>query len=146
MTPARHPLGEHLSTCSGPDDCAEYAAVLTMTPAQHANYINESTARFAQTRSASARTLRTSQEDFRPPDSYAPALARIRAATMTPEREFAERYAAERLAAFDAERGEMEPLPRLTAAELGEFAAPDPYALALATLKRRCDEHRDSRC
>ena len=66
MKQAQHPLGQHLSTCSGPDNCAEYLAVLSMTPEQHANYINDSTARFAQQRTSQRRACAT-EDDYSAP-------------------------------------------------------------------------------
>ena len=141
---AQHPLGEHLSTCSSPENCAEYAAVLAMTPTQHANYLNDSTLRFAQQRTA--RQFRASQpraatEDFSAPDSYAPSVAKRRAAEATPASRFAEEYKAARLRELDAEYAEMTarhaaaPRPRLTAAQVVEFTPPDPYRIALDKMK-----------
>jgi hypothetical protein len=60
MVASKADSGEHLPTCSGPENCAEYAAVLRMTPEQHANYISDSTARFAQIRTTQARQMCTS--------------------------------------------------------------------------------------
>jgi hypothetical protein len=84
------------------------------------------------------------EEDFTPVDPYAEGLKRLRAATLTPAQEFAERYAAEGLAALAAEYDEVAalraahearqttPKPRvLSAAELAAYEPPDPYAEGL---------------
>src|SRR5262245_59300558 len=39
MTPTRHPFGQHLATCSGPDNCAEYAAILAMSRTEYVRYL-----------------------------------------------------------------------------------------------------------
>lgn len=87
--------------------------------------------------------LTTMKEDFAPPDPYAPGIAAMRAAASgTPESLFAERYAAERTDAHQAEYAEWEaraaerPAPRvLSAAELKEFEPPDPYAAGIKALQ-----------
>jgi len=125
----RHPLGQHTPECSNPTNCFEYALVMDMTATEHANYINHSTARFAELRAASSRQFRTSeQEDFTPPHGYALTAAQQR------EHDTQEaRYKAARLRELDAEHAEMfvhlaaKPGPRLTAAELAEFEPPNPY-------------------
>ena len=90
---------------------------------------------------AEKRTLRTNirqedtvKNDYTPPDSYAPSLAKLRAANATPESTFAEQYKADRLRELDAEyarvelRAAQQPRPCLTAAELATFSPPNPYA------------------
>jgi hypothetical protein len=78
---------------------------------------------------------------YEPPDSYAPHLARLRAAAATPESRFAERYKAERLRALELEyaaaalRAAQEPEPRITAAPLAKYAPPNGYKIALDKLK-----------
>jgi hypothetical protein len=136
---AQHPLGEHLTTCSGPDNCAEYAAVLAMTPTEHARYINDSTLRLASARSRQFRA--SEQEDFTPPDAFAADIIKRREAEPTPESRFAEQYKAARLRELDAEHAEIDasiaaaPQPRLTAAELAEWDPPDPYAAGIKALQ-----------
>ena len=91
--------------------------------------------------------------DRRVPDSYGPHLAKLRAASAASPHNKASaaheqlaRFAADlartRLAAFDAEyrriaeaRTAEEHGPRLTAAELADYAAPDPYRIALDKMK-----------
>jgi hypothetical protein len=81
--------------------------------------------------------------DYTPPDSYAADLAKLRAASATPDTLFAERYAADRLRALDLEHKEIDahiaaaPQPRLSAAEDAEFAPPDPYAAGIKALQLR---------
>ena len=146
-TPVQHPLGEHLPTCSGPENCAEYSAILNMTPTQYVDYINDSTARFAAIRAAragtdTALTFRVSKPtSFEPPNPYERGLADLRTARATPASSFAERYAAERRAELEAEyaaaaRSTPRPAPRrLTAAESAQYAPPDPYAAGLAKMR-----------
>ncbi len=81
-----------------------------------------------------------------PPDPYAAGVATLRAASNAPESEFEQRYRLERLdAMWDAfydthnpdtnEHRDLCPEARLTAAELKEYSAPDPYAAGLNALK-----------
>ena len=82
------------------------------------------------------------------PDPYASGIASLRAAAAAPptpfesfEAQYIERNR-QALAADDAEVEKLRtahaanPAPRLTAAELDEFAPPDSYALALGKEKR----------
>lgn len=89
------------------------------------------------------RSLRiNSQEDkvndYTPPDSYAPSIAKLRAANATPASRFTEEYAATRTKELADSRAasatiKPKPLRALTATELA--APPDPYAAGLAAMK-----------
>lgn len=144
-------MRHNYETCGGPTACAYCRAILSETPEQ-------ACARFAEEtrglRSAGAsHELRTGvhfqedtmKNDYAPIDSYAPGIARLRAATASADLGFAERYAAERRRALEAEHAarsvraaqqpERKPRPRLTAAELRPFAAPNAYQIALDKMK-----------
>ena len=81
------------------------------------------------------------------PNSYEVGLADLRAAASTPstpESRFAEQYQAERRKEFEQDERDLNvvdehiaatPLPRLTDAELEEFAPPDPYAPGIKALR-----------
>jgi hypothetical protein len=74
--------------------------------------------------------------DCTPPNPYEEALKRLRAASVTPESSFADRYREARLAEFAAEwasPASAAPRPRLTS--LAEFEPPDPYRLALEKMR-----------
>ena len=77
------------------------------------------------------------------PDPYEGGLAQLRAAAATDRSRFEDEWKAKRLAALEAEHArtaahiEATPSPRLTTAELSEFAAPDPYREGLQALKLR---------
>lgn len=82
-----------------------------------------------------------------PPDSYAPAVAAIRAAAAPVIVEsFADRYRRERLAQLDAEHDRQRrwnaanPLPRNLAADGATYRAPNGYEIALA--QRLAEEKR----
>lgn len=75
-----HPIGQHLDSCSGPENCSEYLAVLSMTPEQLACYINDSAARFAGRRNATHRVRESEESDCEPPDTY--GLRKMRTASV----------------------------------------------------------------
>jgi hypothetical protein len=80
-------------------------------------------------------------EEFTPEDSYREGIARLKAANATPLSTFEDQYKAARLRELDAEHPRLaehvaaEPRPRLTAAEVAKFKAPDPYRDGLSALK-----------
>jgi len=79
--------------------------------------------------------------DCTPPNPYTHGLTALRAATATPESTFEDRWKAERLAALSTEHRDIAasiaaaPQPRLTAAQVAEFAPPNSYQVALAAMK-----------
>jgi hypothetical protein len=70
-------------------------------------------------------------------------LKKLRAASSTPERSFEELWKAARLRALEIEHAAIEaqiaanPFPRLTAAELAPYAAPDPYKAGLDKMRAK---------
>jgi len=100
---------------------------------------------------AELRTNLSSEEDdvndkannYAPPDPYAAGLAQLRAATATPLSTFEDQYKASRLRELAAEYDraaahlEVNPSPRLTAAEATEYAAPNPYEAGLKALRAK---------
>lgn len=82
-----------------------------------------------------------SMEDYTPIDSYAPGIAKLRAAEATDLSRFAERYASERLRALGAEHTAIDariaaaPQARLTAAEVAACEAPNGYQIALDKMR-----------
>jgi hypothetical protein len=72
----------------------------------------------------------THLEEFSSGDIYAEGVRRLRLAAATPASDFEDRWKADRLRATYATRSALdaeEPGPRLTAAELADYRAPDPY-------------------
>jgi hypothetical protein len=82
-------------------------------------------------------------ENYAPPDPYEPHLQQRRAAAATPLSTFEERCKRERLTALDAEYRNHEaaiaakPSPRLTATQLAEYKAPDPYEHDIKALRQK---------
>lgn len=120
---ARFTQGVHDPDCTGCPCCSErYAAMLLTAQARYA-------------------------AGYAPPDSYAPALAKLRAAAAPVVVEsFADRWKRERLAQLDAERERTgrwmaeHPLPRNLAADDAKYRSPNGYTIALA--KRLAAEKR----
>jgi hypothetical protein len=79
-------------------------------------------------------TLRAASAASR--DGYAPALAKLRSAA---ESSFAQEWKAQRLRDLEAEaaRRPAPPEPRLTAAELKSYAAPNSYQIAIDAMRKR---------
>jgi rRNA maturation protein Nop10 len=97
----------------------------------------------------------TVPDEFDPPNSYEPAL-KARAATekRTPAEIFAEQWKAERLAALEAEPGQVAALrtahkarvSTLRLTELSKYEPPDIYRIALARMKgMKADDNDQSR-
>lgn len=110
MTPAQHAPGQHLTSCSSPENCAEYLSVLSMTPTEHHAWLVADRARL-RTASSSRRTFRVShprpeQEDFTPPSTYAADIAKQRERDATPESRVEDRYREQRRAEFAAQQKE----------------------------------------
>jgi hypothetical protein len=124
MTQARHPLGQHLATCSSPDNCAEYAAVTAMTPIEYHRWL---TVQDAQLRTACAAAADAA------PVATAFDARKLSAATAT------DAYTRRRLDAMNATRAALDaeqPPQFVAAAELEPYVAPSPYAAGLAALKK----------
>lgn len=106
-----HPPGEHHPTCSNPDNCPEYASIMTMTPHEHARWLSQD----VRMRAASNRgTLRVGTSDtYAPPDIYAEGLAKL--------------------------RGEHVSVPPLVAlgTNANPYSPPDAYASALAVMRAK---------
>lgn len=129
---AQHPLGQHLATCTSPDNCEEYAHILTLSADQYARYLQAQRLRTAGARGE----LRAGKDPYAPIDGYGAALAKLRAASATPERTFAERYREARLAEFAAEQaGAPRASQRSRLTNLTEFEPPDSYSLALDKMR-----------
>jgi hypothetical protein len=82
--------------------------------------------------------------DYTPPDPYAPHPAQLSAAQATPLSTFEDRWKAERTAEFEAEWQEADafraaqPAPeRMSAEDVKQYSPPDPYAAALAAPKEQ---------
>ena len=90
-------------------------------------------------------------EEMTPPDPYAAGLAKLRAANATDLSRFEDRWKAERFAALQAEYAAMDehlpanPTPRLTAAELADYRASDPYRAGLDKLRSETVRDRERR-
>lgn len=144
---------KHDPNCTGCHDCCDpemRAALSAFTAGDYVTYCRWLTGQDAKNRlrSAGARgELRTNvhfQEDimtdYTPIDPYAAGLAKIRAASATPESTFAERYAAERTREFAEMRASSTASPRvqprrLTTAEAAQYTPPDPYRPALDKMR-----------
>jgi hypothetical protein len=78
--------------------------------------------------------------DYAPPNAYERELKTLRAATATHGSRFEDRYGADRLRDIEATRAALdaeERAPHLTAAELAEFRAPNPYAAVIEALQEK---------
>jgi hypothetical protein len=78
----------------------------------------------------------TTAEDYNNP--YAADLAKLRAAAATPLSTFEDQFKAARLHDVEKTRAALdakEPQPRITAAELAEYAPPDPYKAGLDKMR-----------
>ena len=79
--------------------------------------------------------------DYSPKNPYTEGLKQLRAAATAGESFEEQRYKAERMRALMATREALDaaeaPTPRLTAAQLSEFAPPDIYAAGLAALRAK---------
>jgi hypothetical protein len=91
-------------------------------------------------------SLRTAAEethvtDYASPDPYREPIAKLKAAESTPESHAEDDYKAARTAEFAAEharfaaRRDETPEPRLTAAELSDYVAPDLYKAGLDKMR-----------
>lgn len=94
----------------------------------------------SQTAEANIEEAERAAERYEAPNSYDREISAMRAASATPEQDFEKQWKAERTleieqthAALDAE----ELQPRMTAAELAEYAPPDPYAAGIKALQQR---------
>lgn len=70
---AKHPLGQHLPTCSSPDNCEEYLSVHVMsatTPEIYRRFLINDSARQIAARRMLARTPVADVADYTPPDPY----------------------------------------------------------------------------
>jgi hypothetical protein len=132
--------------------CAAYNAAGEPIPSP--SQCDTCTTYFAALKAAELRTSEAHPDLPHAPNPYEPHLKKLRAASMTPEQAFEARYRAERLAAFEAEYAraaahrEANPIPRLTAAELSPYAAPDGFAEGLKALQaanRRRREAKESK-
>lgn len=70
MNQQRHPLGQHLDSCSGPDNCPEYLDLLTAPAAEKAAFITYDTARRARLCAASTRASHLRVSQYVAPNSY----------------------------------------------------------------------------
>ncbi len=141
----QHPPGQHLPSCTSPRNCAEYAALLVMSPEDYSRYLAASTARalaaMEMRAAASVENDASSEEedDDTPLDTYAADVQTLRGAAATSS--FEDRFKAERLTAlqseydeidaeFDAITDAMTDEIRAAAEEdLSRYVPPNPYAL-----------------
>ena len=88
-------------------------------------------------------------EDCSPPDPYEQGLEKLRDATATDASRFEDNYKTERFRALEREhaaiqtQSDADPFPRLTAAELAEYRAPDPYKAGLDKLRSKTERDRE---
>jgi hypothetical protein len=82
-------------------------------------------------------------KEFEPPKAYERDVRQMRAASATDLSRFEVDYKASRLRELAAEYAEIDahleanPSPRLTAAELAEYAPPDPYEAGIKALRAK---------
>jgi hypothetical protein len=87
------------------------------------------------------------EADYAPPDPFTRELAVLKAASATPLSTFEDEYKASRREALATESHQRDdhfaahPSPRLTLAELADYAAPDPYAAGIKALQLK-ENHR----
>ena len=128
----------HSPTCRG---CTECDSVIR-SAMDTLSHVRSLKLRIAEQHPIRMRTLQrpaVNRADYTPPDSYAPGIATLRAASSTPESRFEDQWKADRLRELEVEHRSLDalaPEARLTAAELAQYAPPDPYAEGIKALQR----------